>query len=46
MSRYKPFEFQEEAIEKLTKSFLSLWDSSARKCNLVFKSPTGSGKTF
>lgn len=46
MSKYKPFDFQEEAIDKLTEKFVYLWESTSRQCNLVFKAPTGSGKTF
>lgn len=46
MSKYKSFEFQDEAIGCLTDSFLNLWKSSKRQTKLVFKSPTGSGKTF
>lgn len=37
--------FQEEAIRQLRKQFLELWKTSNRKLPLVFKSPTGSGKT-
>lgn len=37
--------FQESAIAKLKDQFLDLWKSSATKLPLVFKSPTGSGKT-
>jgi len=37
--------FQEIAIAKLKDQFLDLWRSSATKLSLVFKSPTGSGKT-
>ena len=37
--------FQEIAIAKLKDQFLDLWKSSATKLPLVFKSPTGSGKT-
>ncbi len=37
--------FQETAIAKLKDQFLDLWKSSATQLPLVFKSPTGSGKT-
>lgn len=37
--------FQETAIAKLKDQFLDLWKSSSTKLPLVFKSPTGSGKT-
>lgn len=38
--------FQEEAVEKLKEIFVSLWKSPDRQLPIVFKSPTGSGKTF
>ncbi|MFA4942067.1 MAG: DEAD/DEAH box helicase family protein [Patescibacteria group bacterium] len=44
MFTLKPF--QEEAIAKLRKSFLELWQTSNHKLSLVFKAPTGSGKTI
>jgi len=44
MFALKPF--QEEAISRLRKSFLELWKTGAYKIPLVFKSPTGSGKTI
>lgn len=37
--------FQEEAIRQLRKQFLELWKTTKRKLPLIFKSPTGSGKT-
>jgi len=37
--------FQEIAIAKLKDQFLDLWKSSRTKLPIVFKSPTGSGKT-
>ena len=37
--------FQETAIAKLKDQFLDLWKSSSAQLPLVFKSPTGSGKT-
>ena len=37
--------FQETAIAKLKDQFLDLWKSSSTTLPLVFKSPTGSGKT-
>ncbi|MCU0351662.1 MAG: DEAD/DEAH box helicase family protein, partial [Flavobacterium sp.] len=46
MSKYSTLPFQKEAIEKLTASFLKLWQQRENQRNLVFKSPTGSGKTF
>jgi type III restriction enzyme len=38
--------FQEKAIADLRKSFLHLWGTGNRRIELVFKSPTGSGKTI
>jgi len=38
--------FQENAIANLRKQFLNLWKSEKRQIPLVFKSPTGSGKTI
>lgn len=37
--------FQEKAIAELRKSFLELWGTGNRRLELIFKSPTGSGKT-
>jgi len=37
--------FQEEAIRQLRKQFLALWKTTNRKLPLIFKAPTGSGKT-
>lgn len=44
MFALKPF--QENTIAKLKDQFLSLWKSSHDNIPLVFKSPTGSGKTI
>lgn len=38
--------FQERALATLRKQFLELWKSEGRQLPLVFKSPTGSGKTI
>jgi type III restriction enzyme len=46
MSTYSPLDFQNKAIDKLTNTFLKLWEQTERQRHLVFKSPTGSGKTF
>lgn len=43
---YKLLGFQEAAVEKLTSSFIKLWSHPRRQLPLVFKSPTGSGKTL
>ncbi|MCL4546858.1 MAG: DEAD/DEAH box helicase family protein, partial [Deltaproteobacteria bacterium] len=37
--------FQEVAIADLRKQFLELWKTDKRKLPIIFKSPTGSGKT-
>ena len=37
--------FQEKAIADLRRQFLELWKTTNRKLPLVFKAPTGSGKT-
>lgn len=49
----KPLDFQQKAIEGLTRDFKRLWkagvpdsDGAVRAREIVFKSPTGSGKTF
>ncbi len=44
MFKLKPF--QEDAITRLKKEFLALWKSPHQNIPLVFKSPTGSGKTI
>jgi len=46
MSKFSPLNFQKEAIQKLTDAFQNLWQRSEPQRHLVFKSPTGSGKTF
>ena len=38
--------FQESAVSKLKDQFLDLWKSNSDRIPLVFKSPTGSGKTI
>lgn len=38
--------FQEDAISQLKREFLELWNSDDQNIPLVFKSPTGSGKTI
>lgn len=38
--------FQKDAIDDLSKAFLNIWKKEGRQLPLVFKSPTGSGKTF
>jgi type III restriction enzyme len=43
---FNPLEFQVTAVEKLTSSFVRLWGMQRKQLPLVFKSPTGSGKTL
>ena len=38
--------FQRDAIEALTKVFVQQWKKAGRQLPIVFKSPTGSGKTL
>ena len=38
--------FQEKAVAELTAAFKRLWNAPSYMLPLVFKSPTGSGKTF
>ncbi|MDO8676818.1 MAG: DEAD/DEAH box helicase family protein [Candidatus Azambacteria bacterium] len=46
MSAFNPLPFQKEAEDNLLKAFLRLWKKQGRQLPLVFKSPTGSGKTL
>ncbi len=41
-----PLKFQRDAVDKLTETYLALWKKEGRQLPLVFKSPTGSGKTY
>lgn len=41
-----PLKFQREGVDELTTRFLSLWKKDGRQLPLVFKAPTGSGKTY
>lgn len=38
--------FQEKAIDKIKKEIKRLWFGAHQRTSIVFKSPTGSGKTF
>jgi len=38
--------FQIEAVEKLIQSIKTLWSTKGRQIPIVFKAPTGSGKTY
>jgi type III restriction enzyme len=46
MQSFNPLKFQKDAINELTQAFLKLWKKTDKRLPLVFKSPTGSGKTF
>ena len=46
MSKYNPLSFQQNAIEQLVDSVKNLWKTPQNKLRIVFKSPTGSGKTY
>lgn len=39
-------DFQKKAVDNLTKSFLTLWQTTNYQQPLVFKAPTGAGKTI
>jgi type III restriction enzyme len=46
MAGFNLLKFQKNAIDNLSKSFVDLWKNKERQLPLVFKSPTGSGKTL
>lgn len=46
MPTFSPLSFQKTAINDLNEAFLKLWKKEGRQLPLVFKSPTGSGKTL
>ena len=46
MSKYIPKKFQQKAIDELIGTFKKLWQNPDDRLEIVFKSPTGSGKTF
>lgn len=41
-----PLKFQRDTVDKLTQTYLALWKKEGRQLPLVFKAPTGSGKTY
>ena len=43
---FNPLPFQQDTIEKLLETTIKLWKKDHQQLPLVFKSPTGSGKTF
>jgi len=46
MEVFNSLRFQKKAVEDLLEMFVRIWKQDKRKIPLVFKSPTGSGKTF
>jgi len=46
MPNFKPLKFQKKAIDDLNEAFLMLWKKQEKQLPIVFKSPTGSGKTL
>jgi type III restriction enzyme len=46
MSAFNLLKFQKDAIDDLNEAFLRLWKKQGKQLPLVFKSPTGSGKTL
>lgn len=46
MSKFSPLQFQKIAIDELVEKFKKLWENPNLQLPIVFKSPTGSGKTF
>jgi type III restriction enzyme len=46
MPAFNLLPFQKDAIDELNNAFLRLWKKQDRQLPLVFKSPTGSGKTL
>jgi type III restriction enzyme len=46
MATFNPLHFQNEAVDSLTTTFIRLWKNTDRQLPIVFKSPTGSGKTL
>jgi type III restriction enzyme len=46
MSLFNPLDFQRDAVESLVEVFVELWKKDKKNLPIVFKSPTGSGKTF
>ncbi len=43
---FNPLPFQQDTIEKLLFALTAIWKKEGQQLPLVFKSPTGSGKTF
>ena len=45
MQKLRDIEFQKTAVDELSKAFLNLWKTGKNRLPLVFKAPTGAGKT-
>jgi len=43
---FNPLPFQQDTIEELLSTLTAIWRKEGKQLPLVFKSPTGSGKTF
>ncbi|OGG47017.1 hypothetical protein A2671_00545 [Candidatus Kaiserbacteria bacterium RIFCSPHIGHO2_01_FULL_49_13] len=43
---FNPLPFQQDTIENLLQTFARVWKQKQKQLPLVFRSPTGSGKTF
>lgn len=46
MEVFNPLKFQRQAVDDLLETFVRAWKLEGRQIPIVFKSPTGSGKTF
>jgi type III restriction enzyme len=46
MKIFNPLKFQNDTVEELKEIFTSIWKRGGRQLPILFKSPTGSGKTF
>jgi type III restriction enzyme len=46
MDVFNPLKFQRKAVDDLLETFVRAWKLADRQIPIVFKSPTGSGKTF
>jgi len=46
MEVFNALKFQRKAVDDLLETFVRAWKLSGRQIPIVFKSPTGSGKTF
>jgi len=46
MPAFNLLKFQKKAIDELSEAFIKLWEKEGRQLPIVFKAPTGSGKTL